>query len=1490
MVISNLFLKKDRCAAIALMVIAILFLGNTSIAEAKIDDAQLKQIKTILEITNFPFSSDYSEEQLKEILNKALKPDKPDITYGILILSSWSEIEFMDMVLSQGYKKPAKDYFNKILDTKLNLANNLKGVGQDIYKVVTRGGITVNPVFALTLNTFSMTNKIVEIFITFEGLSRIKKYNGLWSYFDQRRYNTSHEQAWSDAKDIMGWAAYSYGGFYKEGKREENLRKLETQFANLWDKWGPYATPFGLSEEAKTQVKNELNNTFASAAESYEPKPGLAKTIKEVWGNLISQLQSIENNIKELSQEIKINAQNALNKIQSALSEFADFYPAAVVQEQTLGEGITELLTVQQTEGGILSESIQQDSPAKPGLAEMQEELDDLLELADVVDQKVTELLGEEISQEESLEVEENELGEDPAENNEEEIIEEDAIQDEEAEGNEAVEARFQQTEEVVLCEKIGAPAKNKVIINEIAWMGTENSGNDEWIELKNISNGPINLAGWQLLDKDDQIKIIFGEEIIEANHLFLLERTDDSSLPDISADLIYTGSLSNSNEILYLFDENCQLQEQVGSLIDWPFGDNSSKRTMERKDNLDWQISLNPGGTPKDENSSGYTPPTSAGGGGGAPSSPPAQEAEEVSVLPPEILITEVQIKTASSNDYDFIEFYNPTTDSTDISGLQLKKKTSTGNDYSVRVFPENSSIAALSYFLWANSNYASSTQIAAGATSSQTLAQNNSIALLSSDGEVIDAVAWGTSTNPFVEGSPFADNPEEGQSLGRKWSTTTENYIDSDNNSEDFEVQTPTPGSQNQSPAPEVPLATNQAPIAIFNFIPATSTINQEIMFDASSSTDEDGTITNYVWDFGDSNLASTSQATTSHSYSTSSTFLISLITIDDKGATSSPATTSITVVEEETEETSLLTVVINEIAWMGTATSSWDEWLEFYNNTDQDINMEGWTLKITDREILISSSTATTTTIPAKSFYFLERDEKATNIPADLVYGGQRMSNDGEKLELRDNSNVLIDLVDCSAGWFAGATTNAYIAMERISSTSTATSTNWASNNLISRNGLGADGNKVNGTPKSENSVAKTETQVASLPFTEFNEITLTYLGNPYIINNNLTVPEGKTLSIEAGVSLKFQQHRGLVINGTLLAQGEESNKINFVPLVESDHWSSIYFSSSSQGSVLDDCLIKNTGQNPDNLAIKIDSTSITLRDSKIENTTVQVLKLINSSSTIENLTIETNTTGKAIEILGGSPEIRDSTITDTYAGIFVEQGSQAVIEGNYFEGIDYPLGPLYVNGAQPVLKDNNGASNSLNGIYLMGTVSNDWTLYKNEIPYTIANLSVAADKTLKIKPGAVVQLIPLSGKIEVNGVLEAIGEENNEITFISSDPSSKWETIHFTSQSATSTLEYVSIKYGGKSSTQEKGALSVDNAKVEFRHLSFDGNYYSLYFENASSSVISDSEFTNCQRGILIEGGCPEMTSLNLNCTCNFASPSLSCSATTSSICQ
>ncbi len=171
----------------------------------------------------------------------------------------------------------------------------------------------------------------------------------------------------------------------------------------------------------------------------------------------------------------------------------------------------------------------------------------------------------------------------------------------------------------------------------------------------------------------------------------------------------------------------------------------------------------------------------------------------------------------------------------------------------------------------------------------------------------------------------------------------------------------------------------------------------------------------------------------------------------------------------------------VVINEIGWMGTKSSAQDEWIELYNNSGQGINLEGWILSweqgTTTRSIDLNK------TISPYGFYLLERtdDNPISDIEADTAYTGG-LINDGEKLELRDTSGTLIDMVDCSKRWFAGKASPDYISMERISPDNSGSNPeNWAPNNTYIRNGWDAgDENGENkepilGTPKYKNSAS-------------------------------------------------------------------------------------------------------------------------------------------------------------------------------------------------------------------------------------------------------------------------------------------------------------------------------------------------------------------------------------------------------------------------------
>jgi len=92
---------------------------------------------------------------------------------------------------------------------------------------------------------------------------------------------------------------------------------------------------------------------------------------------------------------------------------------------------------------------------------------------------------------------------------------------------------------------------------------------------------------------------------------------------------------------------------------------------------------------------------------------------------------------------------------------------------------------------------------------------------------------------------------------------------------------------GSTNGAPA-----AANQAPTAAF-----TATTNDlAVTVDASASTDADGTIASYAWEFGDGATA-TGKTPAAHTYASAGTYTVKLTVTDDKGATDS-TTKSVTV----------------------------------------------------------------------------------------------------------------------------------------------------------------------------------------------------------------------------------------------------------------------------------------------------------------------------------------------------------------------------------------------------------------------------------------------------------------------------------------------------------------------------------------------------------------------------------------------------------------
>ncbi len=194
--------------------------------------------------------------------------------------------------------------------------------------------------------------------------------------------------------------------------------------------------------------------------------------------------------------------------------------------------------------------------------------------------------------------------------------------------------AKFIFTGLIGLALTIPSGASAQVLINEIAWMGTTVSANYEWLELFNNSDIAVNLDGWQL-NATDGTPVINLSGTIESKSYFLLERSGDETVPGISADNIFSGSLGNTGENLQLFESSGNLIDEASFISGWPGGDNITKQTLERASLTSWLTSLTVGGTPKAKNSTAEEPTTEDPPAPECPAIPECPQAPECPVAP---------------------------------------------------------------------------------------------------------------------------------------------------------------------------------------------------------------------------------------------------------------------------------------------------------------------------------------------------------------------------------------------------------------------------------------------------------------------------------------------------------------------------------------------------------------------------------------------------------------------------------------------------------------------------------------------------------------------------------------------------------------------------------------------------------------------------------------------------------------------------------------
>lgn len=187
-------------------------------------------------------------------------------------------------------------------------------------------------------------------------------------------------------------------------------------------------------------------------------------------------------------------------------------------------------------------------------------------------------------------------------------------------------------------------------------------------------------------------------------------------------------------------------------------------------------------------------------------------------------------------------------------------------------------------------------------------------------------------------------------------------------------------------------------------------------------------------------------------------------------------------------------------------------------------------------------------------------------------------------------------------------------------------------------------------------------------------------------PTVIYGKLVVPEGKTLTIDAGKTVYFHGNAGLEVHGTLKSMGEEGNEVvlrgdrldrmfDYLPYDGiSGQWQGIHFHSSSYNNILTYTDLHGAFN-----AITCDSSDVAKEKLSISNSTIHNnqghgLKSYASYITVNNSQI-TNCLGDLVSIYGGNIEINGCTLAQFYP--FDANRGYALSFYNFEDDKDYPL---------------------------------------------------------------------------------------------------------------------------------------------------------------------------------------------------------------------